>query len=109
MNQAILAMMPKMIDNSTQQSNQPKATSTVKFDDILNNTLSNQSKVVESNLMNTDVTTEQKKIIEDLLAFLGMDNFSEMEDGNLGLKTLVENALLQALMIGNGEDEVCGS
>ncbi len=106
MNQAILAMMPKMIDNSTQQSNQPKATSTVKFDDILNNTLSNQSKVVEPNLMNPDLTAEQKKIIEDLLAFLETDSFSEMEDENLRAENFGEvNALLQALMKVHGEDE----
>lgn len=99
MNQAILAMMPKVIGTSTQQVNQSTAQSTAKFDDILNSTLVNNSKVAKTNSINSDLTMEQKKVMEDLLAFL------ELEDGNLIDENFGEiNAFLQALMKVHGED-----
>ena len=39
--------------------------------------------VSELNTTQTELTTEQKKVIEDLLAFLEVDSLSELEDGNL--------------------------
>ena len=96
MNPTALAMVPMTTNNPTQPSNSATSNSTAKFGDVLEGTLSNKGDVSELSTTKTDLTTEQKKVIEDLLAFLEVDSLLELEDGS---------ALLEALMPLNDEDE----
>ena len=90
MNPAALTMMPMVSNNPTQQTSTTSSNSTTKFGDILESKLSNNGEVTQVNTTKTELTTEQKKELEDLLTFLGVDSLSELEDGNV----LVEKLLM---------------
>ena len=80
MNPTALAMVPMTTNNPTQPSNSATSNSTAKFGDVLEGTLSNKEDVSELNTTKTDLTTEQKKVIEDLLAFLEVDSLLDLEE-----------------------------
>ena len=82
MNPAALAMVPMTTNNPTQPSNSATSNSTAKFGDILESTLSNKDGSFRIKSTKTELTTEQKKVIEDLLAFLEVDSLLELEDGS---------------------------
>ena len=84
MNPAALAMMPTMVSNNPKpQGNTISSNSSSTFGEILKNTVSNKEGVSEVTATETQLTSEQKQVLEDLLAFLKVDNLSEMEDGTL--------------------------
>ena len=94
MNPAALAIMPMTTNNLTQQSNSATSNSTAKFGEILEGDIIKQLEdVSELNTTKTDLTTEQKKVIEDLLAFLEVDSLLELEDGNLLVEKLLKGEI----------------
>lgn len=112
MNPIALPMMPMVANNPAKQSNNSVSNITEKFGDVLGSTLSKNVEVTELNSIKTDLTAEQKKVIEDLLAFLGVNRLSDLEDGTLISEKLLNNgdfgdsdSLLQLLKNLNGKDE----
>ena len=96
MNPAALAMMPMTTNNVAKQSNTAGTSSTGKFDEALNNAMVNKSEATEASSAQDDLTTEETKVIEELLAFLGVESLSELKDAK---------ALLKSLTDSNGESE----
>src|SRR4051794_10649271 len=82
MNPVALPMMPKVSNNQIQPLNPSVPNSTEKFGAVLEKTISNEEVATKSDSSQTDLTTEQKEVLVDLLAFLGMDSVKELDDGN---------------------------
>lgn len=112
MNPAALAMIPMITSNPTSQSNTTAPNSTSKFGEVLDHAMSNNVVVSEPESTKTDLTAEQKKVIGDVLDFLGLDRLSDVKDGNKLVEKLLmdgkfsggNDVLLQILMKLTGQD-----